>query len=147
MYITACEEWEDPADLTACSKDVSILQLLELVTEHIRSKLGVHTISLSYVTRADPIVPTISTISSTFPYYEGVYSFYYELIAKASHKHPTFVDDNGMVLDVLVACLKTTRHMSDMKPFQRRRDVREALAALELHNMGNPKWDSIVLEA
>ena len=52
-----------------------------------------------------------------------------------------------MVLDVLVACLKTTRHMSDLKPFQKRRNGRGALAALELHNMGNSKWDSILLEA
>ena len=37
--------------------------------------------------------------------------------------------------------------MSDLKPFQRRRDGRVSLAALELHNMGNSKWDSIVSEA
>ena len=52
-----------------------------------------------------------------------------------------------MVLDVLVACLKNTRRMSDLEPFQKRRDGRRALAALELHNMGNSKWDSIVSEA
>ena len=52
-----------------------------------------------------------------------------------------------MVLDVLVSCLKTTRHMSDLKPFQKRRDGRGALAVLELHNMGNSKWDSIVSES
>ena len=40
-YTTICEEWEAPADLPACSKNVSIIQLLELVTEHLRSKLGV----------------------------------------------------------------------------------------------------------
>ena len=55
--------------------------------------------------------------------------------------------DNGMVLDVLVSCLNTTRHMSDLKPFQNRRDGRGALAALELHNMGNSKWNLIVSEA
>ena len=79
---------------------MSILQLLELVTEHLRSKLGVCKIPLSYVTRADPIVPTIGTISATFPYSEGVDSFHRELIARASHKHPNFADNNGMVLDV-----------------------------------------------
>ena len=52
-----------------------------------------------------------------------------------------------MVLDVLVSCLKTTRHMSDLKPFQKIRYGRGALAALELHNMGNSKWDSIVSES
>ena len=69
----------------------------------------------------------------------NIESFHEELITRASHNHPNFVDDNGMVLDVLVSCLKTTRHMSDLKPFQKRRDVRGALAALELHNTGNSK--------
>ena len=102
-YTTSGEEWEDLADLPACSKDVSSIQLLELVTEHIRSKLGVRKTLLSYVTRADPTVPTIVTISATFPYSEGVDSFHEELITRASHNHPNFVDNNGMVLDVLVA--------------------------------------------
>ena len=52
-----------------------------------------------------------------------------------------------MVLDVLVSFLKTTKHMSNLKPFQKRRDKREALAALELHNMGHSKWDSIVSDS
>ena len=85
---------------------MSILQLLELVTDHLRSKLGVRKIPLSYVTMADPFVPTIVTISATFPYSEGVDSLHEELIARASDKHPNFADDHGMVLDVLVACLK-----------------------------------------
>ena len=96
------------------------------------------------MTKSDPVVPTIGTISATFPYSEGVDSFHEELITRASHNQPNFADDNGMVLDVLVACLKTTRHMSDLNHFQKRRDVRGVLAALELHNMGNSKWDSIV---
>ena len=79
-----------------------ILQLLEIVTEHLRSKLGVRKITLSYVTRSDPIMPTIGTISATFPYSEGLYSFHEELIDRASHEQPNFADDNGMVLDVLV---------------------------------------------
>ena len=123
------------------------MMLLELVTEHLRSKLGVRKIPLSYVTRDDPIVPTIGTISATFPYSEGVDFFHKELIARASHKHPNFADNKGMVLDVLVACLKTTRHMSDLKPFQKRRDGRGVLAALESHNMVNSKRDSIFSEA
>ena len=60
-----------------------IIQLPELVREHLRSKLGVRKISLSYVTRADPIVPTFGTIFATFLYSEGVYSFCDELIARA----------------------------------------------------------------
>ena len=114
-----------------------ILKLLELVTEHLRSKLGVRKILLSYVTRDDPIVPIIGTISATFPYSEGVYSFHKGIIARASHKNSNFADNNGMVLDVLVTCLTTTRHISDLKTFQKQRNGRGAIVALELNNMGN----------
>ena len=138
-YTTLCEEWEDSADLPACSKDVSIIQLLELVTEHLRSKLGVRKIPLSYFTRVDTTVSTIGTISATFLYSEGVEYFHEKLITRASHNHPNFADDNGMVLDVLVSYLNTKRHMSYLNPFQKRRDGRGALVALELHNMGNSK--------
>ena len=40
-FTTSYEEWEDPADIPEHSKDVSIIQLLGLVTEYLRSKLGV----------------------------------------------------------------------------------------------------------
>ena len=37
-YTTSCNEWEDPDDLPECSKDVYIIQLLELDTKHLRCK-------------------------------------------------------------------------------------------------------------
>ena len=95
----------------------------------------------------DLTVPTIGTISATFPYSEGVDSLHEELITRASHNHLNFAGDNRMVLDVLIAFLNTTRHLSDLTPFQKRRDGRRTLAALELHNEGNSKWDPIVSEA
>ena len=58
---------------------------------------------LSYVTRVDPTLPTIGTIYDTYPYTEGVESFHEELITRASHNHPNFADNNGMVLYVLVS--------------------------------------------
>ena len=92
-------------------------------------------------------MPTIGAISVTFSHSEGVYSFHGELITRAFHKQPNFADDNGMVLDVLVVCLKNTIHISDLKPFQKRRYVREALSKLVLHNMVNSYWGSILSEA
>ena len=62
-------------------------------------------------------MPTICKISVTFPYSEGVDSFHGELITTSSHNHPNFADGNGMVIDVLVACLKGKINMSDLKPF------------------------------
>ena len=67
------------------------------------------------MTRSDPTVPTIGTISAIFPYSEGVDFFHEELITRDSPNHPNFADNNGIVLDVLVACLKTMKPMSDLE--------------------------------
>ena len=92
-----------------------------------------------YVIRANPTIPAIGVIAANSPYSDVVEYIHEELIARASYDHPNFADDNDVVLGVLVRCLKTTRHMLDLKPFQRRRDDRGALAVLELHIMGNSK--------
>ena len=52
-----------------------------------------------------------------------------------------------MVFDILVACFKASTHMSDLKPYQKTRNGRGALEALELHNMGNSKYDTLVQKA
>ena len=75
-YNKAIEEWEDAESLPVYSSDSDTIKFLELVREHLRSKLGVRKILISYVTRADTIVPTIGTISTAIPYSEGVDSFH-----------------------------------------------------------------------
>ena len=146
-YCVAIEEWEDAISLPTYTSDLDTIKFLELVREHLRSKLGIRKIPLSYVVRKSVTVPIIRGIKQHFPYSENVNSFHDDLIIRASHDHPNYSDDNAMVLDVLVACFKGSVHMSDLKPFQKTRDGRGALLALELHNMGNSKYDTLVQKA
>ena len=146
-YNRAIEEWEDAESLPVYSSDSDTIKFLELVREHLRSKLGIRKIPLSYVIRKDVAVPPIGVIKEDFPYSDNVTSFHDDLIKRALHDHPNYADDNATVLDILVACFKGTMHMSDLKPFQRTRDGRGALLALELHNMGTSKYDTIVSKA
>ena len=94
-----------------------------------------------------PTVPVIGMITADVPFSDNVISLHEELIARASHTHPHFSKDNTTILDILVGCLKTTRYMSDLKPFQRTRNRRRVTETLHLHKMGNSKWDTITGEA
>ena len=70
-----------------------------------------------------------------------------ELIAYASHEGPGYQTDNATVYQILQEILGNSIHMSSIKPMQRRRDGRAAFQALNLHNMGNLKWDKVVEQA
>ena len=74
-------------------------------------------------------------------------SFYKEQIARASHTHPAFVEDNAAVLDIVLKTVKNTSYMSSIKTAINYQDGQEALLALERHNMGNGKWDKVIKKA
>ena len=114
------------------------MQIIELVREHLRSKLGVRKIPLSYVIREDHTFLALGMIRSGNPFSIDIHFFHEDLIERISHDPQNYVDDNAMVLDILAGCLKSTQHMSDIKSFQRTKDGRRAPFALELNNMGLP---------
>ena len=84
------------------------MQLLELVGEHLRKRLGVRKIPLSYVIRDLVPVARIGMINADAPYSDEFKTFHEELIAQASHNHPNYPEDNATILDTLVGCFKTT---------------------------------------
>ena len=139
FFLTVCEEWEDPEDISTCSKDVPIMQLLELIKDHLHNRLGVRKTPLPYVIRDSLAAPAINKINVDAPYSEDIDSFHKELIERVSHNHLHYAHDNATILDILVECLKSTRHFSDLKTFQRRRYRKRSLEALVLHNRGNSK--------
>ena len=96
--------WEDPSDLPEIGQNMSIVKLLEHVREHLRGKLGIRNIPLSYVVRDNATVPPIVddpiVPSTTYSTLHG--GFHSELIERAYHGHPNYVEDNDSVLEVIV---------------------------------------------
>ena len=123
------------------------MKLLQLIWEHLRGILGIWQIPLAYVTRSRVTPESIGDIRADKPFSENHNSFHEELIIRASHDHPNYVDDNAAVLDILVGCLGETEYLTSLKPFQRARDGRGALLALETQNLGNSKWDMLIKRA
>ena len=146
------ENWRNPEPLPSLSKMTSITKMIELISQQLRKVLGVRKIPLFYVIRKDAVPPPITNAPfhaapSTLPYGAQFGSFHDELIARASHNHPSFAEDNALVLNVLMQSLQTTSHMGTLKSFERTRDGRGAFKALEAFNNGKSKWDSIVANA
>ena len=141
------KNWPAPPELPKLGRNVPIMKLLEMIRETLHKKLGIRQIPLSYVTRAVVTPGPIGPIRENKPFSRDFSSFHEEMVARASHDHQNYQDDNSAVLDILVGCLGDTEYMTSLKPFQRLRDGRGALLALEVQNLGNSKWDTVIRKA
>ena len=65
-----------------------------------------------------------------------------ELIARASHTHALFRDDNSVVYYHLEEATRGTSYGASIKPFQRGKDGRGAWKALTSQYAGKDKWEA-----
>ena len=141
------EDHEDPEKLQVVSKSFGIIRAMDIVPSHLRDRLGVRKIPLSYVIRerADPgnAPPPIAgqPTSANFT------SITDELIHYAPHEGDEYSEDNAKVFQILQDMVAGTSFESSVKSFQRRRDGRSAYLALVQHNLGSSKWDKILEDA
>ena len=97
----------------------------------LREELGVNNAALSYLIREHVVLGVPYYLVSNRLYGKGYTQLMDELVEHAPHDGPSFSEDNATVLRLL--------HMWSMKPFQRTRDGRGALQAIQRHNMGDSK--------
>jgi hypothetical protein len=65
-------------------------------------------------------------------------------VARASHDHALFSDDNASVHHYLKDATRSTAYAASIKLFQRRKDGRGAWLALHGQYAGNGKWEAEV---
>ena len=146
------DEHEDPERLPQVSKTFGIIKAMDLVPGHLRERLGLEKVALSYVIRNEENPPPIEDLvntpenpnSATGPSYDSIMD---ELIAHAPHTGTAFREDNAKVFQILQDMIAGTSFESSIKSFQRTRDGRAAYKALLQHNMGSSKWDKILEDA
>ena len=93
----------------------------------------------SVVAVAAPILAINQPYSDVHDLVEG------ELIARTSHRHALFRDDNAKVYHYLEEATRTTQYASSIKPFQRKKDGRGAWTALVTQYAGKDKWQAEIL--
>ena len=98
-------------------------------------------IPLAYVVRIDHQVPgPAPTLAPNQPHSTEHGSVEGELIARASHTHALFRDDNSVVYYHLEEATRATSYAASIKPFQKVRDGRGAWKALTSQYAGKDKW-------
>jgi hypothetical protein len=124
------------------TKTLSIIKWTEAFTDFLHRKIGVRMVPLAYVVREVVIPLAPPPLATNLPYCEQHGSVEGELIARASHAHPLFRDDNSAVYYLLEEATRGTSYAPTIKPYQRKKQGREAWRSLVNQYAGEDKWQS-----
>jgi hypothetical protein len=100
--------------------------------------------SLAYVVRELVPVPAPPPLANDLPYSNLHGSVEGEMIARASHTHPLFRDDNSAVYYLLEEATRGTSYAPTIKPYQRTKQGREAWWSLVDQYADQDKWEAEV---
>ena len=132
---------EDKAETLKISKDLPTIKWVETFRDHLCSCIGVRNIPLVYVVRPDIVVTAVvPLLEPGQPFLALNGSIEGDLISRASHTHGMYRDDNATVYYKMEEATKGTTFADSMKPFQRRKDGRSALEAMESQYARQDKW-------
>ena len=133
---------EEP-DVPKITRTLPIMKWTEAFPDFLRQVIGVRTIPLSYVIRAEAVVPNaVPPLEVGQPYSTEHGSVEAELIARASHEDALFRNDNNQVYHFLEEATRTTTYAASIKPFQGNRNGRGAWLALIAQYAGVDKWEA-----
>lgn len=134
---------EDDPDVPKITKTLQIMKWTEAFQDFCDRIIGSRMIPLSYVIRDDVAVPVNApALAANQPYSDEHGSVEGELVARASHTHPLYRDDNAKVYYYLGEATRSTPYAASIKPFQRRKDGRGAWTALVAQYAGKDKWEA-----
>ena len=98
-------------------------------------------IPLAYVIRPEADVPMATpALAPGEPYSLEHGLVEQELVARASHMHVLFQEDNSEIYYKLEEALRGTPYAASIKPFQRAKQGREAWLAITRQYAGKDKW-------
>ena len=144
---TLIENHEDPEKLPQVSKSFGIIKAMDMIPGHLRERLGVNKVALSYIIRKDVAVPALQAQENNSITGADYPSLMDELIARAPHQGGAYTEDNAKVFQIIQDMVAGTTFESSIKAHQRGRNGRGAYLSLCQHNMGSSKWDKILEDA
>jgi hypothetical protein len=134
---------ESDAEVPKISKALPIIKWTEAFDDFLSRTVGARNIPLSYVTRDIAIVPpNAPDLQTNKPHSIAHGSVEGDLIARASHEHALFRDDNSKVYYFLEEATRGTAYAASLKPFQRKKAGRDALKSLKTQYAGRDKWEA-----
>jgi len=99
-------------------KALPVIKWTEAFKDYLNRKIGVCKIPLAYVAHPDATVPAIGLIQAGSPHSAEHGSIEDKLIARASHTHPLYREDNSGVYYELEEATRATPYAASIKPYQ-----------------------------
>ena len=114
---------ENDPDDPKITKALPIIKWTEAFQDFLNRVIGARMIPLAYVIRIDPQVPgPAPTLAPNQPHSTEHGSVEGELIARASHTHALYRDDNSVVYYHLEEATRGTSYAASIKSFQKGKD-------------------------
>ena len=136
------KDGDDP-EVPKITKALPIIKWTEAFHDYANRVIGARMIPLSYVIRPEVDVPVVAPPqAANKPHSEEHGSVEAELVARASHGHELYREDNATVYYSLEEATRGTSYAALIKPFQRTKDGRGAWNALTNQYAGKDKWES-----
>ena len=133
---------DDTPDVPKITRNFKVPRWSEAFSDFLHRVIGVRNAPLAYVIRATATVnQTAPTLANGQPHSTEHGSVESEMIARLSHTHALFRDDNAKVYHFLEEATRTTIYSSTLTPFKRRKDGRGAYLALLSQHAGDDKWE------
>ena len=120
---------------------------MEAFQDFLNRKIGNRNIPLAYIIPDEPNPPAVApSLAPGQPHSVEHGSVEAELIARASHTHALFRNDNSDLYFLLEGATQSTPYGASIKPFQRKRDGKGAWKALTSQYTGKDKWEAEIMK-
>lgn len=134
---------EDDPEVPKITRQLPVIKWIEAFTDFLHRVVGVRDIQLAYVLRTDATVPAAApALAANHPHSVDHGSVEAELVARATHTHPLFKDDNAKVYYFIEEATRSTTYAASIKPYQRAKDGRGAWTAIKSQYAGQDKWEA-----
>ena len=132
---------DDKPEIPKLTKNTSVPKWYESLRIVLTRITGVRNIPLIYVLRDTVAVPAAAPpLLANQPYSDDTKSVANELIARASHTHPQFDEDNAKVLSIVDEAVRGTIYSSAISSARRSQNGRSAVNTIITQYAGKDKW-------
>lgn len=133
---------DDEPEVPKITKALPIIKWTEAFQDFLNRVVGARTIPLSYVIRENVAVPAVAPpLATNRPHSDEHGSVERELVARASHNHPLFRNDDASVYYHIEEATRGTTYAASLKPYQRGKQGGLAWIAIKSQYAGEDKWE------
>jgi hypothetical protein len=138
---------DDRPETPKITRGLPVVKWTEAFRDFLNRVIGSRHIPLVYLIRDVVDVPAAPLCATGLPHAEEFGSVEAELIARATHTHPLFRDDNALLYYLLEEATRGTSYSASIKPFQRTKNGRSAFLAMLSQYAGEDKWRALIKQA